>query len=60
MFRTNRSIIGRIKCLITHAASGVVPSVVDLSWVAVGVRLKFKYKDMKFEYHHHHHHHLAL
>ena len=27
------------KGLITQAASGVVPSVVDLSWVAVGVRL---------------------
>ena len=39
MFRTNRSVIRRIKCLITQAASGVVPSVVDLSWVAVGVRL---------------------
>ena len=37
VFRTNRSIIRRIKCLITQAASGVVPSVVDLSWVAVGV-----------------------
>jgi len=39
MFQTNRSIIRRIKCLITQAASGVVPSVVDLSWVAVGVGL---------------------
>ena len=37
MFRTNRSIIRRIKCLITQAASGVVPSVVDLSCVAVGL-----------------------
>jgi len=27
------------KGLIIQAASGVVPSVVDLSWVAVGVRL---------------------
>jgi len=27
------------KGLITQAASGVVPSVVDLSWVTVGVRL---------------------
>jgi len=35
MFRTNRSIIRRIKCLITLAASGVVPSVVDLSWVGM-------------------------
>jgi len=26
------------KGLITQAASGVVPSVVDLSWVAAGVR----------------------
>ena len=39
VFRTDRSIIRRIKCLITQAASGTVPSVVDLSWVAVGVRL---------------------
>jgi hypothetical protein len=39
MFRTDRSIIRRIKCLITQAASGTVPSVVDLSCVAVGVRL---------------------
>jgi hypothetical protein len=40
MFRTDRSIIRRIKCLITQAASGTVPSVVDLSCVAVGVRLR--------------------
>jgi hypothetical protein len=39
MFRTNRSIIRRIKCLITQAVSSVVPSVVDLSWVAVSVRV---------------------
>ena len=39
MFRTGWSIIRRIKCLITQAASGTVPSVVDESCVAVGVRL---------------------
>jgi hypothetical protein len=33
MFRTDRSIIRRINCLITQAASGTVPSVVDLSCV---------------------------
>ena len=38
MFRTGWSIIGRIKYLITQAASGTVPSVVDVSCVAVGVR----------------------
>ena len=37
MFRTGWSIIRRIKCLITQAASGTVPSVVDVSYVAVGV-----------------------
>jgi hypothetical protein len=41
MFRTDRSIIKKIKCLITQAASGTVPSVVDLLCVAVGVRLFF-------------------
>ena len=39
MFRTGWSIIRRIKCLFTRAASGTVPSVVDVSCVAVGVRL---------------------
>ena len=39
MFRTGWSIIRKIKCLITQAASGTVPSVVDVSCVAVGVRL---------------------
>ena len=39
MFRTGWSIIRRIKCLITQAVSGTVPSVVDVSCVAVGVRL---------------------
>ena len=39
MFRTGWSIIRRIKCFITQAASGTVPSVVDVSCVAVGVRL---------------------
>jgi hypothetical protein len=38
MFWTNRSIIRRIKCLITQAASGTIPMVVNLSCVAVGVR----------------------
>ena len=37
MFLTGWSIIRRIKCLITQAASGTVPSVVDVSCVAVGV-----------------------
>jgi hypothetical protein len=37
MFRTGRPIIRKIKCLITQAASGTVPSVVDLPCVAVGV-----------------------
>ena len=40
IFRTGWSIIRRIKCSITQAASGTVPSVVDVSCVAVGVRLK--------------------
>jgi len=39
MFRTGWSIIRRIKCLITQTASGTVPSVVDVSCVAVAVRL---------------------
>ena len=39
MFRTGWSIIRRINCLITQAASGTVPSVVDVSCVAVGVSL---------------------
>ena len=39
VLRTGWSIIRRIKCLITQAASGTVPSVVDVSCVAVGVRL---------------------
>ena len=38
MFRTGWSIVRRIKCFITQAASGTVPSVVDVSCVAVGVR----------------------
>ena len=38
MFRTGWSIIRRIKCLFTRAASGTVPSVVGVSCVAVGVR----------------------
>ena len=37
MFRTGWSIIRRIKCLFTRAASGTVPSVVDVSCVAVGL-----------------------
>ena len=40
MFRTGWSIIRRIKCLITQAASGTVPSVVDVSCVAVGSNTK--------------------
>jgi hypothetical protein len=40
MFRTDCSIIRRIKFFITQAASGTVPSVVDLSCVAVSVRLQ--------------------
>ena len=47
MFRTDRSIIRRIKCFITQAASGTVPSVVDVSCVAVGVRLKLE-KEIKW------------
>jgi len=39
MFRTGWSIIRRIKCSITQPASGTVPLVVDVSCVAVGVRL---------------------
>ena len=39
MFRTDWSIIRKIKCFITQAASGTVTSVVDVSCVAVGVRL---------------------
>ena len=46
MFRTGWSIIRRIKCFITQAASGTVPSVVDVSCVAVGVRLKLE-KEIK-------------
>ena len=39
MFRTGWSIIRRIECLFTRAASGTIPSVVDVSCVAVGVRV---------------------
>ena len=39
MFRTGWSIIRRIKCFITRAASGTVPSVIDVSCVAAGVRV---------------------
>ena len=34
MFRTGWFIIRKIKCIFTRAASGTVPSVVDVSWVA--------------------------
>jgi hypothetical protein len=39
MFRTDRSIIRRSNAFIAQAASGTVPSVVDMSCVAVRVRL---------------------